>query len=145
MQSLSLPKKLLVAVDGSEGSLAAGRYAIELAIMVGAELFALHVVQIPEYVSADVRSRLEKELHSRGEAALSKVREAAGARNLTVHEKILTTTKSVVAAVCDAASKSSVELVVLGNNGAGGMAQLMLGSVAAGVVREAACPVLVVR
>lgn len=145
MQAFSIPKKLLVAVDGSEGSLAAARYAIELAMMMRAELYALHVVQIPEYVSADVKVRLEKELRSRGEVTLSKVRDLAVTRKLTTHERVITTSKSVVAAICQEAANRSIDLVVLGNNGGGGMAQLMLGSVAAGVVREASCPVLVVR
>ena len=145
MESFSLPRKILVAVDGSDGSVAAGRYAIELALMTKAELFVLNVIQIPEYVSVDVRSRLERELRSRGDVALAKVREAAGSKHIVVKENIRTTTKSVVTTICDEAAIDHAGLVVLGNNGAGGMAQLMLGSVAAGVVREAACPVLVVR
>ena len=48
---VSLPKKMLVAVDGSEESLAAARYAIELAEKTKAELSAIHVILLPEYLS----------------------------------------------------------------------------------------------
>src|SRR5215469_1031124 len=74
--STPLPKKILVAVDGSDESLAAARFAIELAGKFRAELSTLHVILIPEYVSEEVRNRLKQDLGSRGELALKKVRES---------------------------------------------------------------------
>ena len=140
-----MPEKILIAVDASDESLRAAEYAIAMAARLEAELSALHVVVIPEYVSADVRHRLEGELKLRGESALRRAREAAQAKAVPLHEQILTTTKSVVAAICTAAAHEGAGLIVLGTRGEGGVAKLMLGSVAAGVVREAPCPVLVVR
>jgi nucleotide-binding universal stress UspA family protein len=58
---------------------------------------------------------------------------------------MLTTTKSVVSTICDFAANNGVELIVMGDRGTGSVANLMLGNVATGVVREAHCPVLVVR
>ena len=140
-----LPKKILVGVDGSDESLAAARYAIELAGRLKAELSVLHVIMVPEYVSEEVSNRLKKELGSRGESAMMQVRQAAQGSDVILHEKILSTTKPVVATICDFASNNGSELIIMGSSGAGGVARLMLGAVAVGVAREAPCPVLLVR
>lgn len=140
-----LPKKILVGVDGSEESLAAARYAIELAGRLKAELSVLHVIMVPQYVSEEVSNRLKKELGSRAESAMMKVRQAAQGSDVILREKILSTTKPVVAAICDFASNDGSELIIMGSSGAGGVARLMLGAVAVGVAREARCPVLLVR
>ena len=142
--SISLPKGFLVAVDGSEESLVAARYAIELAVKMRGELSVLHVILIPEYISEDVSARLKKDLTSRGERAIMKVRQAANGKNIHLHEKILTTSKSVVTTICEFATSNGTELIIVGRSGAGGVAKTMLGTVAVGVAREARCPVLLV-
>jgi nucleotide-binding universal stress UspA family protein len=43
------------------------------------------------------------------------------------------------------AATNGIDLIVLGTHGRGGMAHLLLGSVAEKVVRTAPCPVLTVR
>lgn len=48
-------------------------------------------------------------------------------------------------AIIDRASKGKYDLLVLGTHGRTGLSHLLLGSVAAKVVREAPCPVLTVR
>lgn len=141
---VSLPKRLLVAVDGSEESLAAARYAIELTGKMNGELSVLHVILLPEYVSEDVGARLRKELGTRGEQAIMKVREAASERKVRLRGTMLTTSKSVVSTICDFAANDRAELIVVGRGGAGGVAKMMLGTVAVGVAREARCPVLLV-
>jgi nucleotide-binding universal stress UspA family protein len=140
-----LPKKILVTVDGSEESFAAALYAIEFAEKTKAELSVLHVMLLPEYLSEEVSNRLEKELGSRGESALRRVSQAARGRGIVLTDRMLTTTKSVISTICDFAASSGTGLIIIGTKGAGGVANLMLGNVATGVVREARCPVLVVR
>jgi nucleotide-binding universal stress UspA family protein len=49
------------------------------------------------------------------------------------------------AAICDFARTQNIDLIVMGTHGRGGMAHLLLGSVAERVVRTAPCPVLTVR
>ncbi len=43
------------------------------------------------------------------------------------------------------AQEANIDLIVLGTHGRGGLAHMLLGSVAEKVVREAPCPVLTVR
>jgi len=141
----SLPKKILVAVDGSDESLAAARFAIELAGNFRAELSTLHVILIPEYVSEEVRNRLKQDLGSRGELALKKVRESIQGKEIQSREMLLFTTKSVVTTICEFAADDGAGLIIIGASGAGGVAKVVLGTVAVGVAREARCPVLLVR
>ena len=140
-----IPNRIVVAIDGSDESLAAARYAIEIAKMANAELMALHVIHLPEYVSDEVSIRLKEELNARGQLALTAVRQSAQGRGVVLHERTVSTTKSVVETICGCAVSDGAGMIVLGTRGVGGVAKLMLGSVAAGVVRSAYCPVLVVR
>ena len=140
-----LPRRILAAVDGSKESLAAAQLAISMAEKTQAEISVLYVVHLPEYITVDVRSRLEKELGKQGETALLTVHRMAKERNLVFYEKMLTTTKSIVTTICNFATSDDAGLIVLGSRGTGGVAELMLGAVAVGVVREARCPVLIVK
>jgi nucleotide-binding universal stress UspA family protein len=51
----------------------------------------------------------------------------------------------VVQAILDTARKEDCGLIVLGTHGRTGLARLLMGSVAEGVLRRASCPVLAVK
>lgn len=140
-----MPQRILVPVDGSEEAFNAAQYAIRLAATLKAELSVLNVILLPEYITQQVSNRLEKELRSRGEEAFGRIREAAHASNVAIKVESLTTRKSVVTTICEFANSHTMQLIVTGTRGASGVANLMLGSVATGVAREARCPVLLVR
>lgn len=138
-----MPKKILVAVDGSEPSLKAAAYAAKLAGLAGSELVALHVILMPPYASEKTIENLRKELTAKSEEIMAQVRKVSN--NIKIETKTIETMCSVVEAIVDFALKSGVDLIVLGTRGFAGVAKLMLGSVAAGVVNSAHCPVLAVR
>lgn len=48
-------------------------------------------------------------------------------------------------AIVDAAASEDVDLIVIGSRGRGGVGRAVIGSVSDHVVRNAGCPVLVVR
>ncbi len=139
-----LPQKIVAAVDGSDESLAAALYAIQLAKAIGATIVTLYVIQLPEYISDGVRARLRDELRTKGQDVLDKVKKESKAR-VSVSGKLFETTSSVVDAICEFASAEKADVIILGTRGLGGVSKLMLGSVAVGVARSAGCPVLVVR
>jgi nucleotide-binding universal stress UspA family protein len=141
---VSLPSKIVVAVDGSAESLAAARYAFEFANMIKAEIVVLYVIHLPQYISAEVSARLNAELTARGQSALSEVRRAVEAKGVVASEKLLSTTRSVVDTICEFSSSERAGMIVMGTRGEG-LARTVLGSVASGVVRHAGCSVLVVR
>jgi len=47
--------------------------------------------------------------------------------------------------ILEYAGEKDIDLIVMGTHGRGGLAHLLMGSVAEKVVRQAACPVLTVR
>lgn len=81
----------------------------------------------------------------RGEGILAKTKGIAAAEEVDIEGNTVETGGSVVKAIIDFAEGAGADLIVLGTRGTSGMPKLMLGSVAAGVVSFAHCPVLAVR
>ena len=52
---------------------------------------------------------------------------------------------SIVGGVVDFAEKEKVDLIVVGTKGRSGLKRLLLGSVAAGIINYAHCPVMIVK
>jgi nucleotide-binding universal stress UspA family protein len=148
---VSLPTKILVAVEGSEPSLRessmkAAKYTLELASASGAEVIAICVVQIPEYIEDDIRASLRHELFAKSAATLNEIKELAAGPRVKFSSKVLETNGGIATAICDFADKNGADLVVLGTRASTStLTKMMLGSVASGVASNANCPVLVVR
>jgi nucleotide-binding universal stress UspA family protein len=140
--------KVLVPTDFSEPSATALAYALALARTFGASLHVLHVVEeplaqgwngfglpaLPELraqVLADAQQRLEEAV-----PPLERDRQAT---------ELVTCLGDADGEIVSFAKARQVDLIVMGTHGRGGMAHLLLGSVAEKVVREAPCPVLTVR
>lgn len=137
---------ILVPVDFSDPSLAALRYATQLADATGAALHVLHVSVNPyvtagypdlhplprswfEEVEADAKQRLD---------GLFTPEERARYRVVLVHRS-----GSAATEILDYVSEhGTIDLIVMSTHGRGGVARLMMGSVADTVLRSAPCPVL---
>ncbi len=76
---------------------------------------------------------------------LGKARKIGEARGVQIEGNTVETNRSVVIAIVDFADKEKADLIVVGTRGTSEMGKLMLGSVAAGTVSSAHCPVLAVR
>jgi len=150
-QSDSLPKKFLVAVEGSEPSLKessmkAARYALKLAGLTGAEVVGVCVVQIPEYIEENTRASLREELLAKSRKTLAEIQEIASAAGVRFSSEAIETNGSIPSAISGLVERMGIDLVVLGTRAnTSSLSKMMLGSVAAGVVGNASCPVLVVR
>lgn len=151
MSEVSLPRKLLVAVEGSEPSLKessirAAKYALRLASSAGAELLAICVVQIPEYVEENTRESLRRELFKKSRATLDEVGALASAAGAKFSSEVVETSGAIATAICATSAKRGADLIVLGTRkDTSSLTKMMLGSVASGVASNAECPVLVVR
>jgi nucleotide-binding universal stress UspA family protein len=141
----SLPRTIVAAVDGSAESLVAAHYAIEMAKVTGANVVALNVILLPEYIPEDVQKRLKEELMARGQASMEQIVKDAENAGVNLQNAVIDTTASVVNTICDYAVKANAGMIIVGTRGTGRIAKVMLGSVAAGIARTANCPVLVVR
>ncbi len=135
----NLPKKILLATDGSEDARLAGQAAASLADNAGAELHVVHAWQsVPhpvvdaDYYEEGARRLLEEETEfvSGLGAAVSKAHLVMG---------------SPVDAILDLAEEIGADLLVVGIRGHGTLGRLVLGSVSEGVVHHATRPVLVTR
>ena len=151
MSQAALPRRILVAVEGSEPSLRessmrAASYATNLASVNNAELVAVCVVQIPEYIEENTRASLRAELFAKSEKTLEEVGLLASASRLRFASKVLETNGGIAPTICSFSSREGVDLIVLGTRAnTSSLTKMMLGSVASGVVSNADCPVLVVR
>jgi nucleotide-binding universal stress UspA family protein len=141
-----LPKKIVVAVEGSPPSLKAAEYALELASLTGSAVIMLHVILLPQYIDEQTKSRLRQELTARGEKVLDQTSNMKRSGEVIFNRRILETNTSVALTICNFSEREGADLIILGDRTeASPVARLMLGSVATGVANNASCPVLVVR
>ncbi len=141
-------KKILVAVDFSQGSIEALRQAVKLGEAFKAKLLLLHVLHDPADAPGFYASKKagRKVLRNMEEAASSMMSEFVGkhlknAENFEVRIVPGLSAEQIVRV----ADKEESDLVVLGTNGHSGLKRLMIGSVTDRVLRACKCPVLAVR
>ena len=142
-------KRILVPIDFSPPSDAALEYARSVAGRYGASLHLLHVADDPyrAFYSAEIYAPqvegLREEILSDTARQLTTRLQASDVTELhaTAESIIGTPAGSIV----EYAAGRDIDLIVMGTHGRGGMAKLLMGSVAERVVRMAQCPVLTVR
>ena len=159
--------KILVAIDGSEISMKAAVYAIDIANRkttgVGnVQLIGLTVIDLTKISSSFFATASgyygAKELEEKRKEAqqwLDKVEKLAVEQNNNNNnnvnsiqlksEIIEDPTSKVGSAIVDYAERENVNLIVIGTRGRTGFKKMLLGSVASDVVTYAHCPVLVVK
>lgn len=148
-------QRILVAVDGSEGSARASEVAVDLAEKFKAQLFVLHVFRgYPEYVtlfpsvpapSGDAIESYERYARKAALEVVGRTVSMAEKKGLKAKPKTSEAIGSIVQAITDHAVDEKIDLIVMGTRGMGGFKKMLLGSVSSGVVTHAQCAVLVVR
>jgi nucleotide-binding universal stress UspA family protein len=139
--------KIVCAVDFSDASRLALQEAAELAARFAGEVTLVHVEEPAPFTGADLLAAGSgaSELHA-GELERSLARWRAEAARLSgrpAHSQLLS--GAPVAELVRFAEAHGADLVVVGTHGRGGLAHLVLGSVAEAVARRAPCPVLLAR
>lgn len=139
------PTRILLATDGSAHADLAAEAAVELANETGSEL---HLVSVGEFAppsDVDGLSELAVEraasttrrvLNERAEPIV-----AAGGVVSGVHARLGRPADEILAL----AEEMGAGLLIVGSRGISGLKRALLGSVSDSVVRQANCPVLVVR
>lgn len=140
---MEITSRIVVGVDGSEGSLDALGAARQEAVLRGA---ALEVVLAWDYLAQPQREgEVSFDPHYSQEQAQAHVEALVEAAVPKGDPPV------VVRAVCDFAATALIdagadaELLVVGSRGAGGFGGLRLGSVSQKVLTHAPCPLLIVR
>ena len=139
-------QRILVAVDLSEPSKKALRYASALARQTGAKLILLYVVEpvgTHDFAYHPLMLEIDK-IVANAEARLKKLC-ADEAIDSSSIEKTLARSGVAHGEITDTAKSMRADLIVVATHGHTGLKHVLLGSTAERVVRHAHCPVLVVR
>ena len=137
-------KKLLLATDLSEASYSATEQAFELAGRLGATLLVVSVIDPGSLLlpGGRFRARVDQVRERREQQAQALVERG---REEGVDVSFLVWTGDPGDQIVAAAEAERVDMVLVGSHGRGAVGRLFLGSVSEHVVRNAPCPVLVVR
>ena len=144
------PLRILVPLDGSPLAEQVLAPTTAVADALGAELHLLRAVLPIEYVYAGMYGGvapyyvydLDAELNDAKqylEGIAERLR--SDGRSVTVH----TATGTPVQAIADVVQKLGIDMAAMATHGRGGVARLLLGSVATGVVERATVPLLLMR
>jgi nucleotide-binding universal stress UspA family protein len=138
-------KNILIAVNDSKPAWAALTRGAELAAQLGGRVMLLHVVDVdlafvPELAAGN--PRLLRELRRTGEELLRKMR-ARIAQAVECAQLIVEGESAD--GIITSARQWPADLIVIGSDSRGRLAQFLLGSTADAVIRHAPCPVLTVR
>lgn len=155
---VSMIKRIMVAVDGSDSAKKAAEVALDIAGKYRAELHVLYAINPPipsiaysfPSMTPPTPSQAEIDAYyaTAKKAAMAIVGQTvseAQKRGLNAKPEIPEAAVSVVETIINHVATDKVDLIVIGSRGLGGFKRLLLGSVSSGVVTHAPCPVLVVR
>ncbi|MBI5569757.1 MAG: universal stress protein [Desulfomonile tiedjei] len=145
-----LPKNILFCTDFSENSQLAQQYAMDFSAALTSQLTIIHVIDssllgyssLGERIPAEVRNLLE-EIHESVGKALDII--AADCAQHAPEVFVSSRMGKPGPEILRASKELSSDLIVMGTHGRTGLQHLLLGSTAARVLREADCPVLIVR
>lgn len=143
-------KKILVPVDGSEGSWRALNTAVELGEKFDSELIVVNVIQ-PYNNAALLAVPLDHATVSQGNSELEKI----GDKVLEMAQERLESYKGEKSfnleighpseRIIALAKKAKADAIVIGSRGLSGIAEFFLGSVSSKVSQYADVPVLIVK
>ncbi|MGA3193064.1 MAG: universal stress protein [Candidatus Bathyarchaeia archaeon] len=152
--------KVLVALDGSEHSERALETAIQIAKKFRAKMTILHVysVTVPAVIAPEPTTLTPAGVPVVTSAEVAKMVEAArmvGNRLLTggeqkaksanVRVETVLREGNTVQEIVALAKEGEFDLIVMGARGISRIRELLMGSVSEGVIKNAHCPVLVVK
>ena len=139
-------KKILVPTDFSEQSTIALKTAAQIALKWDAEIYLLHIIDLPNVnsfngINADIPEViLFKKL---AEQRLNEYKNNEILKNIKfqVHLKLMKTFEGINQVALD----NNVDIIIMGSNGASGIKEVTIGSNTEKVVRTSTIPVLVIK
>jgi nucleotide-binding universal stress UspA family protein len=138
-------KRILVAVDGSEGANRAARFAARLAKDTGAVLELLHVYDAPTAAHLGLRALSKEELSERGESiargSIDAAEKAIGGLVEAEHHLSMGHPETEIVL---RAEEADADLIVLGSRGLRDLEGILLGSISRKVLSRSKRPVTVV-
>ena len=150
---MAMYERILVATDGSELSELAIHSAIDLALLMQAELIAVKVVHhypasyfegslLLSQVEVD---RLTEQANAEAQRVVDEVKATADARGVRNARAIVMQAELVSEALIEAARVHHCDLIVMASHGRRGIKRLLMGSETLHVLTHSHTPVLVLR
>ncbi len=139
--------RIVVGLDGSDGSTRALRWAIHTARGLGAEIVAVHVDSVPAYLPVPLGvtpPTSSTEWHEDLQRAFTQDW-CAPLQNAGVgFRAIVEEATPAASALIQVAEREAADMIVVGSRGLGGFAELLLGSVGHQLVHHSPIPVVIV-
>ena len=146
------PTRILLATDGSKQAELAARTAVDIAATTNSELHMVtvarhehaHVYDLPEEpgdVQKSLYEAIERKARELLDEQVKKIEQSGGTIPQEVHLLRGHPDREIV----HLAEEIGAGLIVIGSRGQGGVRRALMGSVSDSVVRQAHCPVLIVR
>ena len=142
-------REILVATDGSPAANAALEEALALALETGSGIAVITVWRALQgdfglaYPSTAVLADILDAERTHAETTLRVAAERAGEVGVSIITRLATGDPAET--ICAYATEIGARFIAVGTRGHGTVAALLLGSVSQAVMRQAPCPVLVVR
>jgi nucleotide-binding universal stress UspA family protein len=160
--------RTLLAIDGSELSMAAADYAISITVHHSPNLIVLHVLpagikrayfdykaeDIPVWIRmnlSEYKHEVEgwfcriKDKYQKQKWEYQEQQHENETANISLKIDMADLITSVAGTIVSYAEEESIDLIVIGTKGTSGIKRMLIGSVAEGVVMYAHCPVLVIK
>lgn len=139
-------QRLLVPVDGSEGSVNAARFAANLARAVGAKVTLVYVYEAPSAAATGFLGNspglLDDTQAKVAQASFERAKHAMGGLEIKDH---MVEIGQPAERILELAKRLNVDQIIMGSRGLSPLKELLLGSVSERVVRGAHCPVTITR
>jgi len=141
-------KHILVPIDFSKQAKAAAKVAAKIAKQTNADIFLLHMLEMPQGVidamsgqdtSTPASLLFMKKVHER----FNELKASDFFKGITVRESVQF--HKTFDGVIEESKKQNIDLIVMGSSGASGIKEIIVGSNTEKVVRHSDVPVLVVK
>lgn len=138
--------KILAALDQSNYATLVLKKAVEIAEKEGAELTALTISNAPftNLYLGELSGEFLTKIRNSLEESVQRIKEQAKAAKTAVNV-VVQESPSPADAIVEYAEKNGIDLIVIGNKGAGAVERFLIGSVSSKVVSHAPCAVMVVK
>ncbi len=150
--------KILVPVDGSENSIQAAKYAIDMGSRYNSQVVLINIIYSPlnteisnlsglttptqiEHIVEKAKNEAEKYI----EKIIQDYKNNINGDDVNIKKEILTTSISVYSTILEYAENEKIDLIVMGSRGITGLKKILLGSTSSGVVTYAHCPVMIIK
>ncbi len=138
--------KILAALDQSTYSSLVLKKAMETAAKENAELTTLTISTAPfnNLYLGEISGEFQEKIRQGVQETVQRIKDQAKAADAKVNV-VVQESPSPADAIVEYAEKNGIDLIIIGNKGAGAVERFLIGSVSSKVVSHATCSVMVVK